>query len=107
MFVRLKNNRREVYPGNHLALEWHISAQDKFDMTSQELAIELEKHMKEILPYTFIANIDAKFLDTMKLQKIYKFDLWSSIMVAESKKPFLMLIGFSSERDLLIGKMLI
>ena len=111
MFVRFRYGRREIHPGNCCPLEYHTG---DFSIRnphaySRELAEELEKHLQAIYPFTYITEvIDSNFRlqDKIKQQKTYDFGLWSYIFISNAK-PFLLLMGFSSEYDMIMSKLII
>jgi len=111
MFVRLRNNRYQIFPGNQCALEYSLGdfLKQNPDTTSLEIAIELEKHMREVFPYTFITDLissNFKLQDAILSQTNHTFDVWSYIIVSH-KNPMLLIMGFSSEEDMIMGRLII
>ena len=110
MFVRLRNSRKEIYPGNMCALEYSFGnfIRANPEISNFEVALELEKHIKKIFPFTYITEvIDTNFRlqDEISSQKNHKFDIWSYIVIAH-QKPLVMVLGFSSEIDMIMSRLI-
>ena len=107
MFVRLLYNRQVIQPGNFLVLEYNLGVTENTNKSNYEYAVEIEQHLKEILPFTFITDMNTEIYAAMKLQKIHNFGPWANLWVAEKEKPNFMVMGFSSEKDKLMGRLIV